>query len=313
MDLTSIYILVIAFGLDLLLGDPKKLPHLIILFGNSISLGEKWLNKNKHQLLKGAFLTITLVSISFTVPYLIIKWLHACNFKSIATVFSVVMLFYCLANKTLVKEGYAVFNTLKNEGLEAGRKRLSWIVGRETNNLNEQQIRIATFETMSENLSDGVIAPLFYFLVLGVPGAMAYKMINTFDSMIGYKNDRYLLFGRFAAKLDDVANYIPSRITALLMLLVQFKIHGISFVFKEGKKHSSPNAGYPEASLAFILNCQFGGPNYYHGKLVDKPFIGNNNRNIEHDEIKRVATINYSSSILFIAIIIGLLVFFQHV
>ncbi|WP_435263077.1 adenosylcobinamide-phosphate synthase CbiB [Tenacibaculum sp. nBUS_03] len=313
MDLASIYILVIAFGLDLLLGDPKKLPHLIILFGNSISLGEKWLNKNKYQLLKGALLTITLVSISFTVPYLIIKWLHVCNFKSIATVFSVVMLFYCLANKTLVKEGYAVFNTLKNEGLEAGRKRLSWIVGRETNKLNEQQIRVATFETMSENLSDGVIAPLFYFLVLGVPGAMAYKMINTLDSMIGYKNDRYLLFGRFAAKLDDVVNYIPARITALLMLLVQFKIHGISFVFKEGKKHSSPNAGYPEAALAFILNCQFGGPNYYHGKLVDKPFIGNNNRNIEHDEIKRVASINYGASSIFIAIIIGVLIFFQHV
>lgn len=307
MDLASVYILVIAFGLDLLLGDPKKLPHLIILFGNSISLGEKWLNKNKYQLLKGALLTIILVSISFTVPYLIIKWLHANDFKISAIVFSVIMLFYCLANKTLVKEGYAVFNTLKNEGLTAGRKRLSWIVGRETNQLNEQQIRVATFETMSENLSDGVIAPLFYFLILGVPGAMAYKMINTFDSMIGYKNDRYLLFGRFAAKLDDVVNYIPSRITALLMLVVQFKINGIPFVIKEGKKHSSPNAGYPEAALAYILNCKFGGPNYYHGKLVDKPFIGNNTRKIEHAEIKRVATINYAASILFTFIIICLL------
>lgn len=307
MDLTSVYILVIAFGVDLLLGDPKKLPHLIILFGNSISLGEKWLNKNNYRLLKGALLTIILVSISFTLPYLIIEWLHANDFKISAIIFSVIMLFYCLANKTLVKEGYAVFNTLKNEGLEAGRKRLSWIVGRETNQLNEQQIRVATFETMSENLSDGVIAPLFYFLILGVPGAMVYKMINTFDSMIGYKNDRYLLFGRFAAKLDDVVNYIPSRITALLMLVVQFKINGIPFVIKEGKKHSSPNAGYPEAALAYILNCKFGGPNYYHCKLVDKPFIGNNTRKIEHAEIKRVATINYTASILFTFIIICLL------
>jgi len=206
------------------------------------------------------------------------------------------MLFYCLANRTLIKEGYAVFNALHHQGLEAGRKRLSWIVGRETKNLNAQQIRIATFETMSENLSDGVIAPLFYFLILGVPGAMAY--IN---------------FGKFAAKLDDVANYIPARITAVLILLVQFKLNGIPFVLKEGKKHSSPNAGYPEAALAYVLNCQFGGPNYYHGKLVDKPFIGNNNREIKHEEIKKVSTINFTATTLFIILIIGILAAMQYV
>ncbi len=307
MDLSTIYILVIAFLLDLILGDPKKLPHLIIAFGNSISLGEKLLNKNNSKFLKGALLTILLVSTSFIAPYLIIKYLNAYDFQFIAIAFSVLMLFYCLANKTLVKEGNAVFNVLKNEGLEAGRKRLSWIVGRETNKLNEQQIRVATFETMAENLSDGVIAPLFYFLILGVPGAMAYKMINTLDSMIGYKSDRYFFFGKFAAILDDVANYIPARITGVLMLVVTFKLKGFSFIFKEGKKHSSPNAGYPEAALAYILNCQFGGPNYYHGKLVDKPFIGSNNRKIEHDEIKTVSNINYTTSILFFLLMIGLL------
>ncbi|WP_370424686.1 adenosylcobinamide-phosphate synthase CbiB [Tenacibaculum dicentrarchi] len=305
MALNSIYILIIAFLLDLIFGDPKKLPHLIVAFGNSISFGEKWLNKKNNQFLKGAFLTIFLVSISFIAPYFIIKWLNAADFKILANIFSVLMLFYCLANKTLVKEGYAVFNTLKNEGLEAGRKRLSWIVGRETTNLNEQQIRIATFETMSENLSDGIIAPLFYFLIFGVPGAMAYKMINTFDSMIGYKSNRYFWFGKFSAKLDDVVNYIPARITAILMLVVQNKISGISFVFNEGKKHSSPNAGYPEAALAYILNCQFGGSNYYHGKLVEKPFIGTNNRIIKHEEIKIVHQINYKVSILFVLLMIS--------
>ena len=307
MDLSTIYILVIAFILDLILGDPKKLPHLIIAFGNSISLGEKLLNKNNSKFLKGALLTILLVSTSFITPHLIIKYLNAYDFQFIAIAFSVLMLFYCLANKTLVKEGNAVFNVLKNEGLEAGRKRLSWIVGRETNKLNEQQIRVATFETMAENLSDGVIAPLFYFLILGVPGAMAYKMINTLDSMIGYKSDRYFFFGKFAAILDDVANYIPARITGVLMLLVTFKLKGFSFIFKEGKKHSSPNAGYPEAALAYILDCQFGGPNYYHGKLVDKPFIGSNNRTIKHDEIKTVSKVNYTTSILFFLLMIGLL------
>ncbi len=310
MDLKTIYILVIAFILDLILGDPKKLPHLIIAFGNSISLGEKLLNKNNSKFLKGALLTIILVSTTFITPFIIIKYLNAYDFQFIAIAFSVLMLFYCLANKTLVKEGNAVFNVLKNEGLEAGRKRLSWIVGRETNKLSEQQIRVATFETMAENLSDGVIAPLFYFLILGVPGAMAYKMINTLDSMIGYKSDRYFFFGKFAAILDDVANYIPARITGILMLLVTFKLKGFSFIFKEGKKHSSPNAGYPEAALAYILDCQFGGPNYYHGKLVDKPFIGSNNRTIKHEEIKRVSQINYTTSILFSLLMIGLLLLF---
>lgn len=313
MDINSIYILFFAFTLDLFIGDPKKLPHLIIAFGNSISFGEKLLNKGYYKFIKGAFLTVFLVSLSFLTPFLIIKWLNTNGYQFVSIVFSIVMLFYCLANKTLVKEGYAVFDSLKNSGLEAGRKRLSWIVGRETNELNEQQIRIATFETMSENLSDGVIAPLFYFLFFGVPGAMAYKMINTLDSMIGYKNDRYIWFGKFAAKLDDVANYIPARITAVLILVVELKLNGISLVFKEGKKHSSPNAGYPEAALAYTLNCQFGGPNYYHGIYVDKPFIGSNKRRIKHHEIKKVAQINYTVSALFALLMIGMFLLFQHV
>lgn len=312
MDLNAIYILIFAFAFDLTFGDPVKLPHLIVAFGNGISLGEKTLNTGRYKFAKGALLVFILVSISFIVPYFIIRELNRLNFQILAFVFSTLMLFYCLANKTLIKEGFAVFNALKNEGLEAGRKRLSWIVGRETNNLSAQQIRVATFETMSENLSDGVIAPLFYFLILGVPGAMAYKMINTFDSMIGYKNDKYIWFGKFAAKLDDVVNYIPARITAFLMLMVQFKLNGFSFVFKEGGKHSSPNAGYPEAALAYVLNCRFGGPNYYHGKLVKKPFIGNNNREIKHEEIKTVSAINYKVSILFCVIIIGLLLLFRY-
>ncbi|WP_159023776.1 adenosylcobinamide-phosphate synthase CbiB [Formosa sp. L2A11] len=312
MDLNAIYILILAFTFDLIFGDPVKLPHLIVWYGNSISFGEKRLNKGRYRFVKGALLVIVLVSISFVVPYLIIRYLNVSGFQILTILFSTLMLFYCLANKTLVKEGFAVFNTLKNEGLDVGRKRLSWIVGRETNNLSAQQIRVATFETMSENLSDGVIAPLFYFLILGVPGAMAYKMINTFDSMIGYKNDRYIWFGKFAAKLDDVVNYIPARITALLMLMVQFKLSGLSFVFKEGGKHSSPNAGYPESALAYILNCRFGGPNYYHGKLVEKPFIGSNNRDIKHEEIKTVSRINYKVSALFCVIIIGLLFLFQY-
>jgi len=305
VELAFVYILVIGFLLDLIFGDPKWLPHLIVGYGNLISKGEKLLNKGNYQFIKGAFLTITLVGSAFFMPFFIIKQLQINHLYIIEIVFSILMLFYCLANKTLVVEGKAVFNTLQNEGLEAGRKRLSWIVGRDTSALNEQQIRIATLETMSENLSDGIIAPLFYFVCFGVPGIMAYKMINTLDSMIGYKNERYEQFGKFAAILDDVANFIPSRLTAILILLVSFKLNGILVVFKEGKKHSSPNAGYPEAALAYVLDCKFGGPNFYGGKIYEKPHIGTNNRPIEHIEINKVANINYASSMVFVAVSIA--------
>jgi adenosylcobinamide-phosphate synthase len=300
MELSVIYILIGAFALDSIAGDPRWLPHLIVGYGNLISWGEKTLNFGKQRILKGGLLTLVLVSLTFSVPYLIIDLLRGNKWIYSEVFFSVVMLFYCLANRTLIKEGIAVFNVLEHKGIVEGRKRLSWIVGRDTSELNAQQIRKATLETMSENLSDGVIAPLFYFVCFGVPGIMAYKMINTLDSMIGYRSERYEKFGKIAAKLDDVANYIPARLTAVLMLVITFKLNGIVFLIREGKKHSSPNAGYPEAALAFILSCQFGGPNYYGGKLHNKPFIGHNNRQIEHKEIFRVAFINYFTSLLFI-------------
>ena len=296
-------ILIIAFVLDSLLGDPRKIPHLIVGFGNLISVGEKSLNKNKNRFFKGMLLTLILVAFVsiagfFLLYYLKIEWLEI----SIGAI----LLFYCLANRTLIKEGFAVFKAV-DTSLEAGRTRLSWIVGRETKNLNEQQIRQATFETMSENLSDGVIAPLFFFALFGISGVLGYKMINTLDSMIGYRSEQYEQFGKFAARLDDVVNFIPARITAVLILLAGGKPNGLVFAFKQGKKHKSPNAGYPEAALAFVLDCRFGGPNYYDGELVDKPYIGSNTRLIESNEIKTVAKINWISSIVFVALIFGIM------
>ncbi|MEM9338301.1 MAG: adenosylcobinamide-phosphate synthase CbiB [Bacteroidota bacterium] len=298
----EILILSIAFVLDLVLGDPRWMPHLIVGYGNLIAFGEAQLNQGTHRLVKGGLLVLLLVPGVYFTSKIGLHFLDQLNDIAYLTI-SIALLFFCLANRTLIKEGVAVFHALIQEGLEAGRKRLSWIVGRETHRLDGQQIKKAVFETMSENLSDGVIAPLFYFALLGVPGAMAYKMINTLDSMIGYKNDQYLLFGRVAAKLDDAANYIPARLTALLMLIVTGKIKGLGFVRREGKKHSSPNAGYPEAALAYIVSCRLGGPNYYHGKRVEKPFIGVDTRLIEDKEIRRVVHINLTVSILFVFII----------
>ncbi len=305
-----IVVLLTAFVLDVLLGDPRKLPHLIVGYGNLIAYLEKKLNKGNHKLFKG-FVTVLFCIATVLVVYMCIDFLlHDYLLMNIFV--SIVLLFYCLANTTLVREGKAVFFELEHKGLEAGRKRLSWIVGRDTKELTEQQIKKATFETMAENLSDGVIAPMFYFVCFGVAGALVYKMINTLDSMIGYKNERYEQFGKFAAKLDDVANYIPARLTAILMLMVTCKLKGLRFVFQQGKNHSSPNAGYPEAALAYILSCQFGGPNSYFGKLVHKPFIGTNTRRLDFNEINKVAAINYKTSILFL--MLGIVYFcIQHV
>lgn len=307
MEYTTIIIpLLTGYILDLLLGDPRWLPHPIRLFGNAIQYGEDKLNTSPFAFQKGRLLTILLLTI--TILFFYSTHIITTPYPILHNIYTSIFVFYALANKSLIDEGKAVFKALE-QSLEQGRKRLSWIVGRETDQLNPQQIKTAVFETLSENLSDGVIAPLFYYALFGVTGAMSYKMINTLDSMIGYKNERYIDFGKFAAKLDDVANYIPARITAFLMLLVTFKLHKIPFVLHYGKQHSSPNAGYPEAALAAILDCKFGGPNYYHGKLVNKPFIGNNDRILKDEEIKTVARINQKVTFIFVFLICSIYYF----
>lgn len=301
--------LIIGYILDGLLGDPEWLPHPIRLFGNAIYKGEKLLNKGKHQFLKGVLLTLALCTATWFFFWLLAQWLLNLHFE-LFLVFNAIFVYYGLANKTLIKEGSKVFTALKTQGIEAGRQQLSRIVGRDTSALTPQQIRIAVLETMSENLSDGVVAPLFYYAIAGVPGMMTYKMINTLDSMIGYHNDRYELFGKTAARLDDVANFIPARLTALLMALVSWSRRSLQFIFRYGNKHKSPNSGYPEAALAGILDTRFGGPNVYHGKLVEKPYIGKNDRPVMPQEIKLASGINQKVclvTVLLIAAIIYLI------
>lgn len=282
-----------AYVLDLIFGDPVRLPHPIVYFGKAIAFFEKRMNKGDYRLLKGAISALLLIAMVYVLFVALMHWSELVS-PILTAVITGFFFFFGLANKTLIKEGVAVFKVVENEGVEAGRKQISRIVGRDTSQLSEQQIKKAALETMAENLSDGVVAPVFWFALLGVPGMMAYKMINTLDSMIGYKNERYIYFGRVAAYIDDVANYIPARLTALLMVLVACSYRGVRFVFKYGNKHSSPNAGYPESALAGILNVQFGGSNVYHGQLVDKPFIGDNNRFLEYADIKRTVYVNHA-------------------
>lgn len=291
--------LLAGYLLDLIFGDPEGLPHPVRFFGSLISFAEKQLNKGKFRFVKGMLMVLVLCAGTFFCFYFLIHFMLS-HSVPVYFLFATAFVYYALANKGLIAEGKQVFDALKYQGLEAGRKRLSRIVGRDTSNLDSQQIRVAVLETMSENLSDGVIAPLFFYFIAGIPGMLTYKMINTMDSMVGYRNDRYEYFGKFAARLDDVANFIPARITTILMLLVTFSLRGWRFVLQYGHQHKSPNAGYPEAALAGILDVQFGGPNVYHGILVDKPIIGSNNREIKHEEFQTVSSINQSVCLLMV-------------
>ncbi|ASB49600.1 adenosylcobinamide-phosphate synthase CbiB [Alkalitalea saponilacus] len=292
--------LLVGYLLDLVFGDPYRMPHPVKLFGRLIAYGESVLNKNRYRFLKGMLMVLLLVGVTWASLLLFFFAIQNVCFVwyPVASLF----VFWGLANRSLIDEARKVEYELSMNGLEAGRHQLSYIVGRDTSNLSPQQIRTATLETLSENLSDGVIAPLFYYAIGGIPLMFAYKMVNTLDSMVGYKNERYIRFGKFAARLDDVANFIPARLTAIIMAVVSASKNAFLFIRLYRKNHSSPNAGWPESALAGILNCRFGGPNLYHGKMVEKPYIGKNNREITSPDIDKACWVNHKTTIVMVVL-----------
>jgi adenosylcobinamide-phosphate synthase len=290
--------LLIGWLLDFVFGDPSRLPHPIVWFGKMISWGEHRLNKGSHRMAKGAVMAIVLIFMVFFVIWGLKRLVPNMVLWLILDTF---IIFYCLAGTTLIREVREVFLAL-DRSLDEGRQQVARIVGRDTSQLSAQEVRTAALETLAENLSDGVIAPLFWFALLGTPGMLAYKMVNTLDSMIGYRTERYKDFGCWAARIDDVANYIPARLTALLMVIASGKLSLMSFVWKNGRKHASPNSGYPEAALAGILNCRFGGPHYYFGELFDKPFIGENDRELSTQDMHIAVRINRTAEVLMLVL-----------
>lgn len=288
--------------LDLLFGDPIWLPHPIVWFGKTIAACEHKLNHGNHRKTKGALVALLLIALVFILTWLLRRLLLPLP-TPLLLLFDAIAIFYCLAGTTLIREVREVFLAL-DRSLDEGRKQVARIVGRDTSELSAQEVRTAALETLAENLSDGVIAPLFWLAILGVPGMLAYKMVNTLDSMIGYKTDRYKAFGCWAAHIDDIANYIPARITALLMILATGKFRLLSFVWKNGRNHASPNSGYPEAALAGILDCRFGGPHYYFGELFDKPFIGENERALTTKDMKKAVRVNRTAEVLMVILVI---------
>lgn len=303
----SIIALLCGWLLDLLFGDPAWLPHPIVAFGKWISFWEHRLNHGRCRKLKGALFSLVTIALVCFLTALINYTLYIVHY-TLFIAFNAVMIFFCLAGTTLIREVRDVFLAL-DRSLDEGRRQVARIVGRDTSELSAQEVRTAALETLAENLSDGVVAPLFWFALLGVPGMLTYKMINTLDSMIGYRTARYRDFGCWAAHMDDVANYIPARLTALLMIisdqlrtLFRTRVDLFSFVKKYAHCHASPNSGYPESALAGILNCRFGGPHYYFGELIEKPYIGDNDRTLTTADMRTAICINRITELLAVAL-----------
>ena len=292
VSLTAIFrtvAFVVGWMLDIAFGDPPRLPHPIVWFGKAIAFCEHRLNKGANRKAKGAISSVVLIVITYVVGVVLPWWCIP------------IVVFFCLAGTTLIREVRAVFMAV-DRSLDEGRRQVARIVGRDTSQLSAQEVRTAALETLAENLSDGVIAPLFWFVLLGMPGMLAYKMINTLDSMIGYRTERYRDYGCWAAHIDDIANYIPARLTALLMILVAGRIDLFAFVVDNGRRHASPNSGYPEAALAGILGCRFGGPHYYFGELFDKPYIGETERPLTTADMQRAVTVNRRAELLMVVL-----------
>lgn len=296
-----------GFCLDFLFGDPVWLYHPVRIMGNLISLLEKAVRKisrnSKSGLLIGGAVLWVMVVILFTgIPYGLLEIVKRKN--EIAVFF--LEMFWCyqlFAAKSLKTESMKVYKKLKDSDLEGARKAVSMIVGRDTANLDCEGVTKATVETIAENTSDGVIAPLFYMLIGGAPLGMLYKAINTMDSMLGYKDEKYLYIGRIAAKMDDVVNYIPARISAIMMVLASFLCgldwkNGWKIFLRDRYNHSSPNSAQTEAVCAGALDIQLAGDAWYFGKLYKKPYIGEPIRSIRIEDICQTNRLMYVTAIV---------------
>ncbi|MBM7661185.1 adenosylcobinamide-phosphate synthase [Bacillus mesophilus] len=271
--------IILALILDKLIGDPKWLPHPVKGMGWLISKLEQRMNNGSNRILKGTIAAFIVVLIPFLLSLMIVVFLYEVHLIA-GIIAEAVLLFTTIAPKSLAVAAMDVYQPLKNGQMVKAREKLGWIVGRDTENLNEEEIVRGVVETVAENTSDGVTAPIFYAIIGGAPLAMAYRAINTLDSMVGHKNNRYLLFGRASAKWDDWVNLLPSRLTGICMLLSNLHISSISIdkvfpiLFRDAKKHPSPNSGWGEAAMAVLLGVQLGGANYYQGNLSIRPKIG---------------------------------------
>jgi len=299
----------IAYVLDLIFGDPQNVVHPVQVIGKIISAGEKVLLRKKYKFLAGAVLNIFTVSITYTLMYLISKSVKISVFFMSIEIY---LMYTIFSINSLAREGNRVYRIMKEGDIEKARKDLSYLVSRDTEMMDEKMIIRSTMETISENTVDGIVAPMFYMFLGGMPLAMAYKAINTLDSMVGYKNEKYMDFGKFSAKVDDAVNFIPARITGILIVLASMILgydykNSLKIFIRDRKNHSSPNSAHSEASVAGALGVQFGGKVSYFGKETDKPTIGDKTKEFELEDIRKNIRIMYVTS--FLSLVIFSLIF----
>ena len=299
-----------GYGLDLIFGDPYEFPHPVRYIGRLIRATEKKIRKTcktKRSLkIGGIGLWGVVVGTTFVVTYGIVSLsrVHPLLYFGVNSF----LIYTTLATKCLADEALKIKKVLQSGTIEEARVQLSYIVGRDTTSLSKKEIIRATVETVAENTVDGIIAPMMYAFIGGAPLAFAYKAINTLDSTVGYKNEKYADIGFASAKIDDLANYIPARITALLMTLASFVLrldykNCLKIAIRDRKNHKSPNCAYSEGAVAGALGVQLGGTNVYFGEVVHKPTIGDKKREIEVEDITLTNRIMYATSL------VGLIVF----
>lgn len=295
-----------ALVVDTIFGDPRSKYHPVVLIGNCISFYESILYKKnttpKHQTILGiSTVLLVLMSVMIVVTGLLFigGTIHPLGYSIV----SLLCLYISMSPRCLAEAGIEIANLLRKQDILEARRKVGWIVGRRTSDLDESEITRATIETVAENTVDGIISPLFWFVLLGPWGAIGYRAINTMDSMLGYKNDRYLYFGRFAARLDDVVNYIPARLTLVLFVIAAFLCgkdwkHALCIAARDAAKHPSPNGGYAEAPVAGALHIRLGGHNVYHDKVTFRAYMGDPIEPMVGRHIYQTIYLMYTVSIL---------------
>ena len=308
------YIIPAAFVFDFILGDPESLPHPVRWMGRVINALEPNFRKLNVKLKNsGAIFSISLILSAWSLTFALVSFAQIIH-PVLRTCIETILIYYCIAISSLRDSAMKVYAFLMQGKLDDAKKKLSFIVGRDVEKLSEEGVARAAVETVAENLVDGVISPLFFAAIGGAPLAMAYKMVNTLDSMIGYKNKKYEQFGKVAARIDDFANFIPARLSVPIITLVVQILSGKGWrafktAIKEGSKHTSPNAGYPEAAFGGGLGVKLGGLNYYEGKPVSKPDIGIQFGNVTAVHIRKACDIMMLSSLLWMICLCGFLTF----
>ncbi len=302
-------IVTFAYLLDLIFSEPKRIPHPVVMIGKIITFFEEQLYREKDsdklKFIKGMVLTVLVLAVTFLVVYAMVAVALAINVYLYIALSSVLVSF-TISTEALKKAAVEIYELLSEKRIKEARQKVAMIVGRDTDDLNEEEISRAVVETVSENIVDGVTSPLFYAFIGGAPLAFLYRAVNTLDSMVGYKNERYLFFGRFSARVDDVFNFIPARLTALLIVLVAMlhpKYDGrLSFktMVKDASKHPSPNGGYTESAAAGAMKIRLGGYNSYFGKESFRAYMGIKIDQTDRSKIIEVVEIMYFSTFAWI-------------